>query len=189
LKYKEFSDEFLVAAYRESRLRPGETIRSGEIIDSYPLVFEPGWVVELVRDLGVRGYFTTKGIDSGDRDQPIGLTGRGLRVAEDLIDKGVGISRLDLGDGESFPARETASSVADRLGVPEAVRQSGGMQIPNPIIVARKSPNLPTKTDASSRRFGGRLIDKLHAANWTTWGSLAAVIAALAAVAALFKAG
>lgn len=110
MKYKDFSDEFLVAAYQESRLHPGETLRSGDIIDRYPLVFEPGWVVELVRDLGVRGYFTSKGVDADDRGQPIRLTGRGFRVAEDLIDKGVGIFRLDLGDGIGFPGADHASN-------------------------------------------------------------------------------
>jgi DNA-binding MarR family transcriptional regulator len=111
LKYKDFSNEFLVAAYQESQLRSGETIPSGEIIDRYPLVFQPGWVVQLVRDLGVRGYLTSKGVNSDDRRQPIRLTGRGLRVAEDLIEKGVGIFRLDLGDGIGFPAaRDDAPS-------------------------------------------------------------------------------
>lgn len=91
LRYKDFSNQFLVASYHESRLRPDETIRSGEIIDRYPLAFEPGWVVQLVRDLGVRGYFTSKGVDSDDRGQPIRLTGRGLRVAEDLIEAGLDV--------------------------------------------------------------------------------------------------
>jgi DNA-binding MarR family transcriptional regulator len=113
VKYKDFSDEFLVAAYHESRLHPGETLRSGDIVDRYPLVFEPGWVVQLVRDLGVRGYFTSKGVDADDRGQPIRLTGRGLRVAEDLIEKGIGIFRLDLGDGIGFPgADDTADATA-----------------------------------------------------------------------------
>ncbi|HZG08422.1 MAG TPA: hypothetical protein VEZ70_05520 [Allosphingosinicella sp.] len=120
MKYKDFSDEFLVAAYQESRLHPGETLRSGDIIDRYPLVFEPGWVVELVRDLGVRGYFTSEGVDADDRGQPIRLTGRGFRVAEDLIDKGVGIFRLDLGDGIGFPS---AADAPDAKSVNSPLRQ------------------------------------------------------------------
>jgi hypothetical protein len=113
LKYKDFSDEFLVAAYQESRLKPGETLNSGEIIDRYPLVFEPGWVIELVHDLGVRGYLASKGVDSDDRGQPVRLTGRGLRVAEELIEKGVGIFRLDLGDGIGFPAAQPTPQFED----------------------------------------------------------------------------
>jgi hypothetical protein len=126
VKYKDFSDEFLVAAYQESRLRPGETLRSGEIIDRYPLTFEPGWVVQLVRDLGVRGYFTSKGVDSDDRGQPIRLTGRGLRVAEELMEKGIGIFRLDLGDGIGFaPAEENSSaSVSDATDTASATDPS-----------------------------------------------------------------
>jgi hypothetical protein len=122
LKYTDFSNEFLVAAYHESRLRPDETIPSRDIIDRYPLTFEPGWVVSLARDLGVRGYFVSKGADTDDRGQPIRLTGRGLRVAEDLIKKGVEIFRLDLGDGVGFPSARVDSRIEEKrseeVGVP-----------------------------------------------------------------------
>jgi hypothetical protein len=130
LRYKDFSNQFLVAAYHESRSRPNETIRSGEIIDRYPLTFEPGWVVQLVRDLGVRGYFTSTGVDSDDRGQPIRLTGRGLRVAEDLIEAGLdirvgvlpetstleGLDTIDPGAlDDIFRSRDREAPASDRI--------------------------------------------------------------------------
>lgn len=138
MRYKEFSDEFLLAAYQESRLNPGQTIRSGDLIDRYPLVFEPGWVVQVVQDLGVRGYLTGKGVDADDRGQPIRLTGRGLRVAEDLMEKGVAIFRLDLGDGVGFPAAEEPSADGTEPSPQPVIESSSWTGLPSDFVLSEE---------------------------------------------------
>lgn len=106
MRYGEFEEEFLVAAYRESAIQGDNRISSGDLLDRYPLRLRDGWVHQLVSDLGSRGLIRGKGVVGDERSQPIMLTAAGMKEAERLIDRGVGIFRLDLGDGIGFPAAE-----------------------------------------------------------------------------------
>ena len=124
MKFSEFEEEFLVAAYQEAEIQGTERVTSGDLLDRYPLRFRNGWVYQVLEDLRKRGLIRGRGNVGDERSQRVFLTAAGMKEAETLLDRGVGTFRLDVGDGIGFPPAdhvpEGANEDHDNFEAPEA---------------------------------------------------------------------
>ena len=112
MRYSDFEADFLVAAYKETSATTQTAIRSGDLLELYPIEWQPGWVHQLMSDFGARGLIRGKGVMGSESSQPVMLTATGLKAAERLIDNGHEIQKR--------PTEPTAEGVA--VGVPASDR-------------------------------------------------------------------
>lgn len=151
MKYKDFEAEFLLAAYAESQARPNTTLRSGELLRKYQLNYQEGWALQVISDLSRRGYLTTKPIDSDDNGQPVRLSGKGFRAAEDLDQQGNFVTLRSVFDD---PGDSGGSSEAPQGAY---LRDSAEAEI----VSSARWTGLPSDFDLSEEKRGA-LISLLH---------------------------
>jgi hypothetical protein len=86
--FSTFAQNFLVGSYLLDNAAEGN-LAAGDVLDAIELNFRDGWVYEAIADGKSRGWYQGPALAGGDREQPVWLTGSGMREAERLIQSGV----------------------------------------------------------------------------------------------------
>ncbi len=103
--FSTFAQNFLVGSYLLGNSGQND-LYSGDVLDSVNLMFREDWVYKAIAEGKSKGWYQGPALAGGDREQPVLLTGPGMREAERLIQSGVNVELRQGSDelsGEKAP--------------------------------------------------------------------------------------